>query len=143
MLAAWEYFLQRPNDGIDGPFPACRAGAVQALDFTSNVGIVKVPDMLAKIGEVVMDLPGRAGSTVMPSTEARYERVMRLLRERIARGEYNAADGKLPSTAKLADEFGFSPGTIRQAITIMTALGELRGEPGVAVYVNRQETTDG
>lgn len=76
----------------------------------------------------------------MPSTEPRYERVMRALRERIANGDYDPT-GRLPSTAELAEEFGFSYGTIRQAITIMTALGELRGEPGVAVWVNKTTGT--
>ena len=69
----------------------------------------------------------------MPATEARWERVMRLLRERIAAGEFEP-DGKLPSTAELAAVYEVSKPTVRQAITVMTALGEVRGEPGVAVY---------
>jgi DNA-binding GntR family transcriptional regulator len=74
----------------------------------------------------------------MPSTEARWERVMRVLRARIAAGEYEP-DGRLPSTAELAGEFKVSKPTVRQAITVMTALGELRGEQGVAVYRVKKE----
>jgi DNA-binding GntR family transcriptional regulator len=74
----------------------------------------------------------------MPATEPRWERVMRLLRERIAKGEFEP-EGRLPSTAALAEEYEVSKPTVRQAITVMTALGELRGEQGVAVYrVNRK-----
>lgn len=71
-------------------------------------------------------------------SELRYERVMRELRTRIARGDYEP-DGRLPSTAELAEEFGYARQTIRQAITIMTTLGELRGEPGVGVYRVKKE----
>lgn len=77
----------------------------------------------------------------MPSTEARWERVMRLLRERIAAGEFEP-EGRLPSTAALAAEYDVSKPTVRQAITVMTALGELRGEQGVGVYRVKKEKAD-
>lgn len=76
---------------------------------------------------------GRAGSVIVPTTTPRYERVMISLRERIAAGEFEP-DGRLPSTRQLVDHYGFSRETIRQAITRMTMLGELRGEQGDAVY---------
>lgn len=78
----------------------------------------------------------------MPASEVRWERIMRLLRERIAAGEFEP-DGRLPSTAALAEAYEVSKPTVRQAITVMTALGELRGEPGVAVYRVKKDDTDG
>lgn len=69
----------------------------------------------------------------MPYEEPRYERVMSDLRRRISAGEFPG--GKLPSTAALVAEYGFSRETIRQAITRMILLGELRGEQGAGVYV--------
>lgn len=75
----------------------------------------------------------RAGSVIVPTTEPRYERVMNDLRRRIADGEFEP-DGKLPSTRELVEQYGWSTQTIRQAITLMTALGELRSEQGVGVY---------
>lgn len=75
----------------------------------------------------------------MPYAERRYERVMASLRERIAAGEFAEAGGKLPSTAALVAEYGFSRETIRQAITRMILLGELRGEQGAGVWVNQKE----
>ncbi|WP_427422636.1 GntR family transcriptional regulator [Lysinibacillus fusiformis] len=74
----------------------------------------------------------------MPASEARWERVMRELRERIAAGEFDP-DGRLPSTQALADQFEVSKPTVRQAITVMTALGELRGEQGVGVFAVKKE----
>lgn len=71
----------------------------------------------------------------MPYEEPRYERVMADLRKRIAAGEFDATKGKLPSTAALIEHYGFSRETIRQAITRMILLGELRGEQGAGVYV--------
>lgn len=76
----------------------------------------------------------------MPSSaEHRYERVMADLRKRIAAGEFTDDDGKLPSTAALVEHYGFSRETIRQAITRMILLGELRGEQGAGVYVERRD----
>lgn len=69
----------------------------------------------------------------MPYEEPRYERVMADLRKRIAANEF--PDGKLPSTAALVTHYGYSRETIRQAITRMILLGELRGEQGAGVYV--------
>lgn len=63
---------------------------------------------------------------------------MRELRARIAAGEFEP-DGRLPSTAALADEYRVSKPTVRQAITVMTALGELRGEQGVGVFVVKED----
>lgn len=76
----------------------------------------------------------------VPTTEPRYERVMADLRRRIADGEFDD-EGKLPSTAALVDHYGFSRETIRQAITRMILLGELRGEQGVAVHVVSRPST--
>lgn len=91
-----------------------------------------------------MDSPGRAGSVIVPTTTPRYERVMIDLRKRIAEGEFEPT-GRLPSTADLIAHYKFSRETIRQAITRMQVLGELRGEQGDAVYrvLKDEESTGG
>lgn len=80
-----------------------------------------------------MDSARLAGSSIVPTTTPRYERVMNDLRRRIAEGEFEPT-GRLPSTPQLVDHYGFSRETIRQAITRLQLLGELRGEQGDAVY---------
>jgi GntR family transcriptional regulator len=90
-----------------------------------------------------MTSAGRAGSVIVPTTTPRYERVMIDLRKRIAAGEFEPT-GRLPSTAQLVAHYKFSRETIRQAITRMKVLGELRGEQGDAVYrVEKDEDEDG
>lgn len=82
----------------------------------------------------------------MPSIDPpRYQRVINDLRERIAAGEFRSddpeEDGKLPSTSALVDHYKFSRETIRQAITRMILLGELRGEQGAGVYIERRPSS--
>lgn len=81
-----------------------------------------------------------AGSFIVPTTTPRYERVMNDLRDRIAAGEFEPT-GRLPSTAQLVAHYKFSRETIRQAITRMKVLGELRGEQGDAVYRVKKDDT--
>lgn len=77
---------------------------------------------------------GRAGSITVPSLEPHYRRIMRVIRERIASGEYAPGD-KLPSTERLREEFDVSAPTVRKAIDILAETGEVAGRQGDAVYV--------
>jgi GntR family transcriptional regulator len=69
------------------------------------------------------------------SAESYVDRVIRLIRERIASGEW-APGTALPSHRLLAEEFGVGVTTIRTAVLMMKASGELDGQQGVAVYVS-------
>jgi GntR family transcriptional regulator len=63
-----------------------------------------------------------------------YERVMADLRAQINDRRLRPGD-KLPSTDELAAHYGYSPGTVREAITRLIAEGVLRGHRGVGVFV--------
>lgn len=95
-----------------------------------------------------MTSAGLAGSVIVPTSTPRYERVMIDLRKRIAAGEFEPT-GRLPSTRELVEQYSerlggsISRGPIREAITRMIVLGELRGEQGDAVYrVKKDEDSD-
>lgn len=75
----------------------------------------------------------------MPPSEPHYRRIMREIRASIAVGELAPGD-RLPSTQKLADQYGVSAPTVRQAITILIETGELVGHQGVAVRVADKTT---
>ena len=66
--------------------------------------------------------------------EPHRERVLKALRHSIATGEF-APGAKLPTTAELALQFGVGTTTVRQAILLMQATGELEGHQGVGVFV--------
>ena len=77
----------------------------------------------------------------MPDTfEPHYRRIIRDVRARVASGELTPGT-KLPSTRTLAEQYDVSPGSVRQAITILIETGELRGHQGLGVFV--AETTPG
>ena len=75
----------------------------------------------------------------MPDTfEPHYRRIIRDVRARIASGELTPGT-KLPSTRVLAEQYDVSPGSVRQAITLLMETGELRGHQGLGVFVAETE----
>jgi GntR family transcriptional regulator len=82
-----------------------------------------------------MGLPSWEPVIVVPKNfEPHYRRIIADLRRRIAAGEFPPG-AKLPSTRALADQYGVAPGSVRQAITLLTEVGELRGHQGLGVFV--------
>ncbi len=82
---------------------------------------------------------GLAGSNTM--SEPFYRRIMADIRARIASGEWPPGS-PLPSTRELADFYRstldsptLTHSTVRHAITLLIEIGELRGQQGLAVYV--------
>jgi DNA-binding GntR family transcriptional regulator len=71
-------------------------------------------------------------STVEPTTE--YRRVLEDLVRRIESGEL-APGEKLPSTVRLAGEYGVSISTIHRVTTTLEDRKLIRGVPGKARYV--------
>ncbi|WP_405747291.1 GntR family transcriptional regulator [Streptomyces sp. NBC_01525] len=63
------------------------------------------------------------------TTGARYRRLAADLREAIATGAYGA-DGRLPSEEKLAQQYGVSRGTVRQALAVLRANGLVTSRRG-------------
>jgi GntR family transcriptional regulator len=63
----------------------------------------------------------------------KYLDITETLRTRIANGDY--ADGKLPSTRALREEFDASYGSVRSAILILKAQGVVQGRQGQGVFV--------
>lgn len=87
-----------------------------------------------------MDWSGLAGSTVM-STDPYYQRVISDIRTRVASGEWPPGT-KLPSTRELVRMYqdqlrspSLSISTVRRAVGLLTAFGELRGDQGLGVFV--------
>ena len=60
------------------------------------------------------------------------------LQGRLHRSEW-AQTGKLPGQRQLADDLGVSRASLREAITMLEALGLLRSEPGRGVFIVAQE----
>jgi GntR family transcriptional regulator len=56
------------------------------------------------------------------------------IRTQIGDGRLRPGD-RLPSTPRLAAQYGVSPGTVRQAVSRLLEVGVLRGQPGLAVFV--------
>lgn len=81
-------------------------------------------------------------STVRPidrkSFEPPYAQLARLLRERIAVGEYRAGD-RLPSEAELCEAYGVSPMTVRRAITQLVREDVATTEQGRGTFVKSPE----
>lgn len=83
----------------------------------------------------MVEYAGRAGSTTMPRDfTPYYARVMADIRAQIADGRL-APGEKLPTTAELAGRYGYSAGTIREAINKLIGEGLLHGHQGVGVFV--------
>lgn len=70
----------------------------------------------------------------MPAFTSHYARIVADLTAQIDRGELKPAD-KLPSTRELADHYGVSETTVRNAIRFLLGTGVLRGHQGVGVFV--------
>jgi GntR family transcriptional regulator len=64
------------------------------------------------------------------------DQVVEILRERIVSGAY-AADGRLPSEARLVAEFDVSRATIRSALGVLTAEGLVRRRHGAGTFVSQ------
>lgn len=60
--------------------------------------------------------------------------IVRDIQNRIESGEW-PPDHRLPSTAELAEMYGTSKTTVRQAITVLTEAGTLKGHQGLGVFV--------
>jgi DNA-binding GntR family transcriptional regulator len=84
----------------------------------------------------MVEYAGRAGSITMPTADfvPYYAEIMNDLRGQIADGRLQPGD-RLPSTRALANHYGHSPGTVREAIKRLMEEGVLRGHQGVAVFV--------
>jgi GntR family transcriptional regulator len=64
-----------------------------------------------------------------------YLRIADLLRARIANGEW-AVGEKLPSRARLAEEYGVGPAIVRRANNVLITEGLLEGRTGSGTYVS-------
>ena len=74
-------------------------------------------------------------------SEAFYRRIIADIRSRVAAGEWPPGT-RLPSTRELValyqkmfDSTTLTHTTVRHAISLMTEMGELRGQQGLGVYV--------
>jgi GntR family transcriptional regulator len=72
------------------------------------------------------------------SFEPPYSQVARLLRDRIATGEYRSGD-RLPSEAELCDAYQVSPMTVRRAVTLLVQEGVATTEQGRGTFVKAPE----
>ncbi|MEU7825809.1 winged helix-turn-helix domain-containing protein [Catellatospora sp. NPDC049133] len=66
--------------------------------------------------------------------EPHLDRVLRLIRENIASGEWPPGH-KLPTHQQLAADWGVGMTTIRQAVRLLKEAGTLDGHQGVGVFV--------
>ena len=64
------------------------------------------------------------------------EQIARIIRERIASGEYTS---KLPTYHALANELGVSHMTVQAALDILKEEGLIYGVPGRGTYVKEQQ----
>jgi GntR family transcriptional regulator len=72
------------------------------------------------------------------SFEPPYSQLARLLRERIATGEFRSGD-RLPSEADLCDAYEVSPMTVRRAVTVLVQEGVATTEQGRGTFVRAPE----
>jgi GntR family transcriptional regulator len=72
------------------------------------------------------------------SFEPPYAQLARLLRERIARGEYRSGD-RLPSEAELCGAYSVSPMTVRRAVTLLVQEEVATTEQGRGTFVKAPE----
>ena len=80
--------------------------------------------------------------------EPYYLRIMSDIRDRIASGEWPPGS-KLPSTTQLRDLYRaqydsptIAAATVRHAIILLTAAGELQGQQGQGVFVARAQPSE-
>src|SRR5574343_1417339 len=76
----------------------------------------------------------RLAGVIMDRSTPFFRRLLQEIREKIAAGEWPPGH-KIPSTADLADQFGYSRGTVRAAVDRLKERGELEGQPGVGGFV--------
>jgi GntR family transcriptional regulator len=74
------------------------------------------------------------GDTAMPSTQPDYRRIANEITEQIKSGEL-APGTKLPSTSKLAEQYGVSVTTAYRAVSLLHDRDVVVGQPGRGVYV--------
>jgi DNA-binding GntR family transcriptional regulator len=79
-----------------------------------------------------------AGPIDRTSFEPPYAQLARLLRERIAGGEYRPGD-RLPSEAELCEAYGVSPMTVRRAVTQLVREEVAITEQGRGTFVKSPE----
>jgi len=70
----------------------------------------------------------------MPAFIPMYRQIIADLTEQIDRGQLLPGE-KLPSTRELAQHYGVSRGTVRDAINRLLDSGVLRGHTGLGVFV--------
>lgn len=70
----------------------------------------------------------------MPAFTPMYRRIIADLKQQIDRGQLPPGR-KLPSTRELAEHYGVSRGTVRDAINRLLDAGVLRGHMGLGVFV--------
>jgi GntR family transcriptional regulator len=70
----------------------------------------------------------------MPDFTPLFRRIMDDIRSQIERGELKPGE-RLPSTKALAQQYGVSLGSVRQAITLLIESGWLYGHQGLGVFV--------
>src|SRR5260370_10465888 len=70
-----------------------------------------------------------------PDTQKLYQQIARAIAAAIVEGRYAPGD-KLPSERELADEFGVSRPTIRDAMIALEFQGLVEARQGSGVYVN-------
>lgn len=70
----------------------------------------------------------------MPVAKADYRRIADAITEKIKSGALSPGE-KLPSTAKLAEEYGVSPATVYRAVSLLHDRDLVMGHPGKGVFV--------
>lgn len=78
-------------------------------------------------------MPARSGQR---APEMKYMRIVEVIRERIASGEY---DGKIPSQSELLEQFDASHMTVRRALAVLISEGHLYSLPGKGIYSFRNK----
>ena len=79
-----------------------------------------------------------ASSIDRSAFEPPYSQLARLLRERIAEGEYRSGD-RLPSEAELCEAYHVSPMTVRRTVNLLVQQGVATTEQGRGTYVKSPE----
>ena len=67
-----------------------------------------------------------------------YEQVADLLLEQIKTGEYEVGD-KLPSIQKLAQNYGVSVASIREALNALRCIGVIEIKQGYGTFIKQKE----
>lgn len=84
-------------------------------------------------------MPNRLGDTSVTTAEPSFRRIVNEIAEKIKNGELVPGD-KLPSTSKLADQYGVSTGTVYRALSLLHDRELIIGQPGRGTYVADRST---